>query len=181
MKRFKLSLGSWFCLGLGVFWMFAIIPGMLAARDLPGQIAGVNKELKKKVEQRTAVTESRRESSRMEEGFGALINTTREAEHSAHLVRESNRVCVESAVRIISVQPVAPTVRGEFKRYPVQLNVEGDLKGLTKLLLLLRDARPVLDPERVTMRTSGDGKKISAQLTIASFAHAPKDKGKRRI
>lgn len=181
MSRLKFSLGTWFCIGLGVFWVFAIIPGMLASADLPRQIAAVNQEVKKKAEAQTAVSTAGRESVRLEEGFGWLLDTTREADHSVHLVRESNRVCEESGVRILSLQPVASTVRGEFKRYPVQLSVEGDLRGITKLLLLLRDARPVLDPERVTMRTSGDGKKISAQLTISSFARAPKDKAKRRI
>lgn len=180
MSRLKLPIGTWFCIALGVFWVFAIIPGMIRARDLPGELAASKKKLEDMVTKRTRDAQAQKATTKMGEEFGPLL-TGNVAMHSAFLLRESYRVCVESKTRLISVQPLAPTVRGEFMKYPVQLNMEGDLKGVTKLLLLLRDARPVLDPERVTMRTNADGKKINAQLTVASFAWAPKGKAKRRV
>lgn len=179
MSRLQLPLGTWFCIALGVFWLFAIIPGMVKARELPGQLAAANKELRIKVEKLTAASQAGSDVRGLSKAFHDTLNKPG-ADHSARLLRESYRIAVGANARLISVQPLAPTVRGDFMKYAAQVNVESDLKGITKLLLALRDAEPPLDPERATLRTNADGKKINAQLTIASFAWAPKGKAKKR-
>jgi hypothetical protein len=179
MSRLKLPLGTWFCIALTVFWVFAIIPGMIRARDLPGELAVANKELKAKVDKASADTRAGMETQQMGRAFGRTLDASG-MEHSAQLVRESYRMAVGANARLISVQPLAPTVRGDFMKYSAQVNVESDMKGIKNLLLALRDTEPPLDPERVMLRTNADGKKINAQLTMASFAWAPKGKAKRR-
>lgn len=179
MNRLKLPLGTWFCIALVVFWVFAIIPGMIRMHDLPGVLAVKNRELRAKVDKRKAEAAAGMVSRELGVAFGDWLNAPG-SKHSALLVSESHRLSVDSKARLISVQPLAPTVRGDFMKYSAQVNVESDLRGITKVLLALRDTEPPLDPERVTLRTNADGKKINAQLTIASFAWAPKGKAKRR-
>lgn len=176
----KLSPGLVFVLGVAVFWVFAIIPGYLTAQSLPVELQRIQKEMREKVKKRTEAAEAGRETQTLTLEFGQLIDAQDESIHSEHMVREAHRVALQAGVRLISIQPLATTVRGDFKKFPVQINVEGNLKGVKELLLLLRDARPLLDPERVTMRTASDSRKITAQLTIASYAWAPKEKAKRR-
>ncbi len=176
----RLPAGALLVGALALFWLGAIIPGMLASQRLPGELALVRKKLDDKRAERTQRVAAGKTADKLTEVLGDLINAKGEADHLGHLVREAHRVTMAAGVKVISIQPLAPTVRGDFKKHPVQLNVEGNLKSVKELLLLLRDARPLLDPERVTMRTASDSKKITAQLTIASYAWAPKEKAKRR-
>lgn len=183
MKSTRLTPGLLFVAFLAFVWLLDIVPGWQRRGELTQLIKQQEDKLRSSTEKRGTMKAMGKESARLATAFGVLLDLPKKWDHSEHLVRVADKVCKEAGVQLISWQFVTPSIRGEFRRYPVTLNVDGDLKGMTKLLLALRNSRPLLDAERVSFRVSGESDgKIGGQLTVSTFARAPKEvKGKAKL
>jgi len=158
--------------GLGLFWMVAILPGWQRAEELPRLLRDVERRARQDLEARAVIERTLRKLQEQEKEFGPLLRVPREADHSGTMIRKVHRLCAVAGVQLLTVHPQPATPHGEFRRFPLQLNVEGNLESLTQLLLKLRDTRPVIDVERVSLRAGRE--RISATLTLASYAWSPR-------
>src|SRR5262249_27754985 len=145
-----------FAATLALWWLIAVIPGMRRRMDLPNLI--VNAERRAAAIKQQGIEEADRilERQELETDLGSLLYVTSESEHYEMLLRDIHRVSLESRVQLLGIAPRTPGSTGDFRLFPMQFEIQGDLEGITRLLLALRDLRPGAEIDRMSLQTAGD-------------------------
>jgi len=61
----------------------------------------------------------------LEADFGKLFYVTRESEHYERLLKDIHRLSLGSSVRLLGIQPRMAENVGDFRRFQMQVDLEG--------------------------------------------------------
>jgi Tfp pilus assembly protein PilO len=161
-------------------YFLALGPALSQSSYLDQEIERVEKKIKNLQQEYQKSKSVEKDKEMLLRFFGPMVMRSDEAEHAGFKLRAVNAAAQAEQVRIISVQPMAPSIKEEFDRFPTQFSLEGDLIGITNLLIRLRHAAPRLDVERVSIRANNQNPdRMSVQMIVSSYAFS-KEKEKKR-
>jgi len=103
--------------------------------------------------------------------FGPRLGAGAAAEETPRLLSRIEGLAGASKVELVSIQPLAVQEGEEgWLRFPVQVSLRCDLKGLTELLLRLRNTVPLTDVERLTIRADPrQPSQLNVQMLVVSY------------
>jgi hypothetical protein len=163
-------------------YFLALGPALGEKSRLNEEIAQTDRKIEKARQDEQNFRTAEKDWKELMLAFGPMIERNDEAEHAGFKLREAAAAARAEQARIVTTQPLAPSAKGEkgeWTRFPTQFNLEGDLIGITNLLIRLRHVAPRIDVERVSIRANNqDPNRMTVQLIVSSYAFA-KEKEKK--
>lgn len=166
-------------------YFLALGPALSESSRLNQAIMQTDSKIEKARQNEQNFRRAKKEWDNLLLAFGPMIERNDEAEHAGFKLRLVDAAARAEQVRIVTTQPLAPSAKGEkgeWTRFPTQFNLEGDLIGITNLLIRLRHAAPRVDVERVSMRADQqDPNRLTVQLIVSSYAFAKEKEKKKNV
>jgi hypothetical protein len=102
------------------------------------------------------------------------------SEQMPAMVKQLSEIVERQHSRLATLHPVPMVTRGPVARFPLRISFRSDLAGAAKILADLERAEPLLEVERLTVRSNLEMEQtLQVDMTVVSFAvldaDAPRD------